>query len=413
MTRQARTRWGMGGVALGLALAGVTPAGLHGGTAHAAGICKNLALCAQSSATSSLLLRRYTVHDLGDYPGDGTGAYAINGGQVVGSTAVGTDPNSSVTPTYHAVRFNWATTRLNYMARQWSRVFDYGTLGGLNSYALGLNSAGQVVGYGYMGDNQTMHAFRTEPNAAIDPAADDLGSLTDANGTSWATAINDAGQVAGSSFTADGQQHAFRTEPNAAIDPSTDDLGTLISGWESDAAGINSSGQVAGTSFIYDGHNTYERAFRTQPNAPIDPSTDDLGTLGGQSLQDTEARGLNDSGQVVGWSYTPDDSMHAYRTQPNAPINPATDDLGTLGGWDSAADGINAGGQVVGWSETSDWNEHAFLYDSRGMHDLNALLPDGTGWTLTEAEAIDNAGNIVGIGLYKGQPRGFLLTLSA
>jgi probable HAF family extracellular repeat protein len=105
--------------------------------------------------------------------------------------------------------------------------------------------------------------------------------------------------------------------------------------------------------------------------------------------------------------------MHAFRTQPNAPINPATDDLGTLGGDESGADGIDAGGQVVGWSMTSDGSEHAFLYDHRGMHDLNELIPAGTGWTLTEAGAIDNAGNIVGIGRFNGQPRGFLLTPSA
>jgi probable HAF family extracellular repeat protein len=72
----------------------------------------------------------------------------------------------------------------------------------------------------------------------------------------------------------------------------------------------------------------------------------DLGTLGGS----TYAYGINASGQVVGESCTTD-VCHAFRTAPNSPINPATDDLGTLvGDAHSRAYGINASGQVVGVS---------------------------------------------------------------
>ena len=43
--------------------------------------------------------------------------------------------------------------------------------------------------------------------------------------------------------------------------------------------------------------------------------------------------------------------IHAFRTAPNKPINPATDDLGTLR-WlvDGRPAAIDNYGQVVGWS---------------------------------------------------------------
>jgi len=71
----------------------------------------------------------------------------------------------------------------------------------------------------------------------------------------------------------------------------------------------------------------------------------DLGTLGGTN---SCARGINNSGQVVGNANTSDGNVRAFRTAPNQPINPATDDLGTLGGPASRAYGINNSGQVVG-----------------------------------------------------------------
>jgi probable HAF family extracellular repeat protein len=120
----------------------------------------------------------------------------------------------------------------------------------------------------------------------------------------------------------------------------------------------------------------------------------DLGTLGGNV---SWAMGINDSGKVVGYSYTSDGAQHAFLYDESA--TPKMQDLGTLGGNESHAAGISASGQVVGYSYTSDGAQHAFLYDgTNGMQDLNNLLPAGSGWTITSASAINSYGKIAAAG---------------
>jgi probable HAF family extracellular repeat protein len=85
--------------------------------------------------------------------------------------------------------------------------------------------------------------------------------------------------------------------------------------------------------------------------------------------------------------------------------------LGHLKGFtdESNALGVNRSGWVVGESSDPSYNEAAFLWRSGHMYNLNALIPSKSGWTLSTATAINNAGQIVGDGLYKGVPTGFLL----
>jgi probable HAF family extracellular repeat protein len=159
------------------------------------------------------------------------------------------------------------------------------------------------------------------------------------------------------------------------------DLGTR-EGSRSYALVINSSGQVAGFSVSPDGR---------QHALLYDGSgVRDLGTLGGDH---SDATAINASGQVVGWAQNPSGQTHAFLYD-----GAAMRDLGTLGGNHSDALAINAPGQVVGRAETPSGEAHAFLYDGAAMRDLNSLLDgSGDGWTVMEARGINDAGQIAAI----------------
>jgi probable HAF family extracellular repeat protein len=135
----------------------------------------------------------------------------------------------------------------------------------------------------------------------------------------------------------------------------------------------------------------------------------DLGTLGGSYTQ-SSAMGINNSGQVAGWSGTTGDAaQHAFLYSGSQMT-----DLGTLGGvyTNSNANSINNSGQIVGWSFSADLsNQHAFLYGNGTMTDLNSLIARSSGWKLYGAHGINDNGWIVGTGINSsGQYHAFLLT---
>ena len=72
----------------------------------------------------------------------------------------------------------------------------------------------------------------------------------------------------------------------------------------------------------------------------------------------TYARGINEQGQVIGYTVTAGRDQHAFITGPNGV---GITDIGTLGGENSVAEGINGAGRVAGWSETAGGSAHAFI----------------------------------------------------
>ena len=87
---------------------------------------------------------------------------------------------------------------------------DLGTLGGTaDSYAFGINEAGQVVGYSFMAGGLTASpCFHHRPRRDGHEGPWHFGRLL----ISYAYGINDAGQVVGTSDT-DWRRHSMLSSP--------------------------------------------------------------------------------------------------------------------------------------------------------------------------------------------------------
>jgi probable HAF family extracellular repeat protein len=158
------------------------------------------------------------------------------------------------------------------------------------------------------------------------------------------------------------------------------------------ANGINRAGQVVGQSPFGD---------PTNPNAVHatlwnGSSATDLGTLAGAA--ESGARGINASGQVVGLSFTSGSTTTGTLWQGGKAI--ALSPVGGIG--NSTELGINDAGAVVGWSASAPGTTtplHATLWEDGNALDLNTLVGLSNLFTLTQAVAINNNGQIAADGI--------------
>ena len=256
-----------------------------------------------------------------------------------------------------------------------------GTLGGRSSRALGV-SYRTVIGWSNPVGGSAMRGFVFDHTGTRD-----IGTLGGAR--TLPQDVDGGGTIVGTSSLANGNDHAFALQGAVMRD-----LGTLGGsnsyGWAAGYPGAAGAAQVASGdlhAFVYDLSSSTMR---------------DLGTFGGRT---SEAREMNDEGQVTGYATTAAGAKHAF-------VHDGTTmtDLGTLGGNYSEGFAINDLGHVVGESTTASGAHHAFLYANGRMVDLNSLIDPASGWVLVSARGVNFSGQIAGYGTFQGRTRAFRLS---
>ncbi len=294
-------------------------------------------------------------------------------------------------------------------------------LGAVNQPAVptGVNDSGVVVG-GYLDINLatgiSVAAFIYQ-NGAVQP-------FTGIPSESLPFGLTNSGQSASTEISSGGQNffvssHAFQITTAGAATPLSPSTGT-----QAVAFGISPSGAwVSGGSGSQSGKELASQTPTLWQNGtaqalPLVPS-----------FTYASMTAVNDSGIAAGMAFN---YNFASLQDPNARghavlySNGAMTDLGTLSeDITSAALGINNSGTVVGYSselkpdvtlftvpllEPASASSHAIVYINGTMYDLNRLLPSGSGWQLSSATGINNAGQIVGTGFIQQQQHAFLLT---
>jgi len=285
-----------------------------------------------------------------------------------------------------------------------------------------VNSLGDVVGLFRVRPVTSLedHAFLYHNGMMIDlnPSG---GSHSAAYGINRHLAIVGGTAIPSSPYTVN---HAFLYRDGVMLDI----FGPEPTG-EAVARGINDAGLIvgqflpglSGLGFVYDSANgTTTRLDRNLSAYAINNAGDIVGyaIFGSSShafllardgsLIDirpySAAKAVNRWQHVVGNYLNSAGVHHAFLYMSGSLIDIDAFDSGF-----STANGISDGDIVVGSYGVSP-NRLAFRYSAGVTIRLDTLLPPGSGWTLQDARAINNAGQIVGTGIHSGVPAGFLMT---
>jgi probable HAF family extracellular repeat protein len=308
----------------------------------------------------------YTIKDLGALPGDNTSE--IGRGTLTYSKALndaGQEAGASSSPTADVATLfgSGGDTNIN-------------TLNASVSLGNAINDSGQVAGEESSTSDtcSCFHAFLYS-NGVMKNIED---TSIFPNG-SQAYGINKSGQVVGAGFpTGAGYPfHAFLYSAGKMTDLNP------FNGYQSIARSINDSGEIIGSS--------------TGDNTKANPESSTWLYANGKitSLSSTNnGYFINNNGQIAGENSAGDGTVYA---------NGVWTDLGKFpGSTYTIALGVNDNGIAVGIAFFPVQSYHPFrpgkhvgvLFTSNGPIDLTTLLPSNSGFTVTDAVAINDAGQI-------------------
>jgi probable HAF family extracellular repeat protein len=295
-------------------------------------------------------------------------------------------------------------------------VNDLGTLGGVYSYAYGVDNAGRVAG-GSATSTQTggvaQTAFLWDRGHLIDLGT--LGGPTCSDCNSAAGGPNASGEAAlisetsgldpnGEDFCGFGtrRQCLAAVWTHGTLKP----LPTLPGGHNAQAYWVNNRGEVVG--FSENGRHDStcivpSQKFRFEAvKCGREGEIQRLPPLAGDTV--TFGFGINEAGQAVGVSGLCSNTSLPPNGPPGGPHavlwgkDGSVTDLGTLPGGigNNVASSINDRGEVVGTALLSDGTVHAFLWTRhRGMRDLGLPANDFVS-VAPCCHTINNRGEVVG-----------------
>ncbi len=201
--------------------------------------------------------------------------------------------------------------------------------------------------------------------------------------------INDLSQVVGAT---DGYEQAFLWGNGT-----TTYLPSLTGGRWNFAVDISNSGLIVGGS---------EHAAVTWQNGTITPLPVPEGVLASSAIA------VSDNGIIAGFGnrlYPHEEHMLVWI---DGIVHDAEASIGSGLSSPTRATDVNNSGAVVGSTPLEDLDavtDARIWMVSTGLLSLNTLIPQGIGWSLNEAHAINNHGQIVGTGIIDNHRHGFLL----
>ncbi|KGM41434.1 hypothetical protein JY96_18910 [Aquabacterium sp. NJ1] len=257
---------------------------------------------------------------------------------------------------------------------------DLGHASGVASAAANINNLGQVVGL-FSGSNGLNHAVTWVDGQAMELGAASSSWGFDRFANPWgmsgsAIGINDAGQIA---WTNANTGHATVWANGVATD-----LGTL-GGAQSDARGINQAGQIVGQAQDANGNWRAVAWNGGQPTELVTPN----------ASSSSKANAVNNVGQIVGYEERPSQPYVAHPVIWDQGVASSLDEsVGRIDSYLPRAYGLNDLGQIVGSVKAPNDVDYyrAVLWD----HGVSRMLDTPLGADAAEAKDINNAGQIVG-----------------